>query len=56
MTSKDIVIKQHDDGTFYARPYLGTNAVTGKPIRPYKRFPEAVDEGEALEMARFYQK
>lgn len=52
MTSKDIVIKQHDDGTFYARPYLGTNAVTGKPIRPYKRFPEAVDEGEALEMAR----
>ena len=49
---KPVEVKQHDDGTWYARPYLGTNKVTGKPIRPYKRFPEAADEDEALEMAR----
>ena len=49
---KTLVVKQHDDGTFYVRPYLGTNKVTGKPIRPYKRFPEAVDEAEALELAQ----
>lgn len=51
MKPGDVAVKQHDDGTFYVRPYLGTNKVTGKPIRPYKRFPEAVDEAEALELA-----
>ena len=49
MTMKPIEVKQHDDGTWYCRPYLGTNKVTGKAIRPYKRFPEAADEDEALE-------
>lgn len=49
---KPLEVKQHDDGTWYCRPYLGTNKVTGKPIRPYKRFPEASDEAEALELAR----
>lgn len=49
---KPIEVKQHDDGTWYARPYLGTNRVTGKPIRPYKRFPEAEDEAQALQMAQ----
>lgn len=49
---KPVEIRQHDDGTWYARPYLGTNKVTGKPIRPYKRFPDASCEEEALEMAR----
>lgn len=49
---KPVEVKQHDDGTWYARPYLGTNKVTGKPIRPYKRFPEAADEAEALQMAQ----
>lgn len=47
----EIAVKQHDDGVFYVRPYLGVNAVTGKAIRPYKRFPEAVDEDEARELA-----
>ena len=49
---KPIEVKQHDDGTWYARPYLGTNKVTGKPIRPYKRFPEAEGEEQALQMAQ----
>lgn len=43
---------QHDDGTWYARPYMGMNRMTGRPWRPYKRFPEAASEAEALEMAR----
>ena len=49
---KPVEVRQHDDGTWYCRPYLGRNAVTGKPLRPYRRFPDAADEGEALEMAR----
>ena len=48
----DLQVKQHDDGTWYARPYMGMNMVTGKPWRPYRRFPEAGSEAEALEMAR----
>ena len=48
----DLAVRQHDDGTWYCRPYLGTNKVTGKPIRPYKRFPEAETEEQALEMAQ----
>lgn len=51
MRPEDLTVKQHDDGTYYVRPYLGINKVTGKPMRPYKRFPEAVDEAEALELA-----
>lgn len=51
-TSKPVEVRQHDDGTWYARPYMGTNKVTGKPWRPYKRFPEATCEEEALELAR----
>ena len=47
----ELSVKQHDDGTWYARPYLGKNKVTGKPIRPYKRFPEASCEEEALLLA-----
>lgn len=40
------------DGVWYARPYLGTNSATGKPIRPYKRFPEAGSREEAQAMAK----
>ena len=46
-----VEVRQHDDGIWYARPYLGVNKVTGKQMRKYKRFPEATCEGEALEMA-----
>lgn len=45
-------IKRHDDGTFYCRPYLGTNAVDGSQIRPYKRFPDAKTADEAFGMAK----
>lgn len=38
-------------GVWCCRPYLGTSAATGRPIRPYRQFPEARDEAEALEMA-----
>ena len=47
-----IHVRQHDDGTWYCRPYLGTNKVTGKPIRPYRRFPGAQTEEEALAAAQ----
>ena len=36
------------DGVWFCRPYLGTSPLTGKPIRPYKRFPRAASEAEAL--------
>lgn len=39
------------DGVWYARPYLGTDKVTGRAIRPYRRFPEARSEAEAQRMA-----
>lgn len=44
-------VRRREDGTYYVRPYLGTNAVTGKPLRPYKSFPEASTPEEALAMA-----
>ena len=49
---KPVVIKHHADGTPYARPYLGINAVTKAPMRPYKRFPEAANDEEAQEWRR----
>lgn len=45
------VVKQGSDGVWFARPYMGKHAVTKKPIRPYKRFPEAADEEDAQELA-----
>lgn len=39
------------DGVWFARPYLGVNRVTGKPLRPYRRFPGARDGDEAQRMA-----
>lgn len=49
---REVSVRQHDDGTWYARLYLGTNKVTGRPWRPYRRFPGASCEEEALDMAR----
>lgn len=40
------------DGVWFCRPYLGTNALTGKPMRPYRRFPGASGEAEARELAQ----
>lgn len=45
------LVKQDKDGIWYARPYLGKNKITKKPIRPYKRFPQAKDEAEAERLA-----
>lgn len=45
------LVKQDKDGIWFTRPYLGTNKVTKKPIRPYKRFPQAKTEAEAEKMA-----
>lgn len=45
-------VRRDYDGVFFARPYLGTNAVTGRPMRPCKRFPEARTEAEALAAAQ----
>lgn len=45
-------IKQHDDGIFFVRKYLGMNAITGEPLRPYKRFPKAKTPEEAFAMAQ----
>lgn len=47
----DLSVKRGPDGVWFARPYLGTNAVTKKPLRPYKRFPMAKTETEALAAA-----
>lgn len=47
----NIEVKVGKDGVRYIRPYLGRNMATGKPMRPYKRFPEAKTDEEALAMA-----
>lgn len=44
-------MKRGADGKWYVRPYLGINRITGKPLRPYKCFPDAVDEQEAKRQA-----
>lgn len=46
MTS-GVEFRHEADGTPYVRPYLGTDAATGKPIRPYKSFKGMTDEEAA---------
>ena len=48
---KRALVKLGPDGIYFARPYLGTDKVTKRPIRPYRRFPEAKSEQEAQAMA-----
>lgn len=43
-------IRHEADGTPYIRPYLGTDAATGKPIRPYRSF-RGMSDDEAAEAA-----
>lgn len=48
-------IKRHPDGTRYVQPYLGTNRTTGRPIRPYHRFPnDMTDEQVEAEAREWY--
>ncbi|MFR3058480.1 MAG: tyrosine-type recombinase/integrase [Collinsella sp.] len=46
----DIKIRKGTDGVFECRLYLG-RGFDGKAIRPYKQFPNAATESEALELA-----
>lgn len=50
MAGKRCKVRRGADGVWFARLYLG-RSVTGKPVRPSKRFPEAADEAEAQRMA-----
>ena len=47
----ELVLRRHADGTLYVRPYLGTNRVTGRQMRPYHRL-RSTDEAEAMAEAR----
>lgn len=48
----EVAVRRTADGMWYCRPYLGTNPETGRAIRPYRQFPGARSEAEALAMAR----
>lgn len=48
----EVSVRRTADGTWYCRPYFGTDPATGRAIRPYRQFPAARDEAEALAMAR----
>ena len=41
-----IEVKVAPDGTRYVRPYLGTDPVTGRKIRPYLRLPDGASDAE----------
>ncbi len=45
------LVKRDRDGIWYCRPYLGVNRITGRPIRPYRRFPQARTKAEAERLA-----
>lgn len=45
-----VKVKKGSDGVFECRLYLG-RGIDGKAIRPYRRFPHAATESEALELA-----
>lgn len=53
MTS--VELRHEADGTPYVRPYLGTDAATGKPIRPYKSFKGMTDEEAASKAAEWLE-
>lgn len=48
---REPTVKRNAKGVFYCRYYMGTG-MDGRQIRPYKSFPDAKSEAEALEMAR----
>ena len=47
----EVRVSRNADGVWFCRPYLGRSAATGRPIRPYRSFPEARSEAEAQAMA-----
>lgn len=46
-----VKVSRDPDGVWKCRPYLGTDKMTRKRIRPSKRFPEAKTEEEAQALA-----
>lgn len=46
-----VKVKYHADGTPYVRPYIGTNRVTGQPMRPYHRLPKGLPDDELQRLA-----
>lgn len=48
---REPTVRCNAKGVYYCRYYMGTG-VNGEQIRPYKSFPDAKNESEALEMAR----
>lgn len=48
----EVTVRLGANGVWHCRPYLGRNPETGRAIRPYRQFPGARDEAEALAMAR----
>lgn len=53
MSQTDIVIRHKKDGTPYVRLYLGTNKVTGRPVKPYREFRGMTDQ-QALKAAQVW--
>ena len=47
----EVRVRRNSDDIWCCRPYLGRSAATGRPIRPYRSFPEARSEAEAQAMA-----
>lgn len=50
--STNIRVRLDRAGVRYVRPYLGTDRVTGRVIRPYYRFPGAKTDEEAIRLAK----
>lgn len=47
MTDGRVRVRRRADGRWVARPYLGTDRVTGRRIRPQRSWPAEWDEGRA---------
>ncbi len=49
-------LRRNPEGKRYVQPYLGTNKVTGKPLRPYRSFPDELTDEECLDEAQKWLK
>ena len=51
MPSDEMRPRRGADGRWELRPYLGTDRLTGKPIRPYRSWPADMGEDEVMRLA-----
>lgn len=51
MPRADAAPRRGRDGRWELRPYLGTDRVTGRPIRPYRSWPADMPEAEVARLA-----